>query len=191
MGERLLSFTQPRRDEGGLCRSIVSLALAGLLSGTAAGAPDCKLSLTRPRHLDGAVATGLAQPSFRSDYRLTFTFWSAGPTARLQVQFTPGSPVRFSPQQIKDTLEAVPADIEFMQVKDSQQVLKRLTGWEFVGNTAFATFELPNFTFLQFGKSFLEFGMGLPQAVKDIHPAGSPCAQRAGQARGKTSGTFS
>ena len=119
------------------------------------------------------VAVAPAQPLYKNG-QMQFRISRATQGAELEVRFKPGG--RFKPRvshsEVIRQLNEVEATAWLMQLQQAE-LLPRVKGWEFVAGTYVATFAVSEAFFSRIGTGFLDFGLDLAEAVKDIHPSGS------------------
>ena len=119
------------------------------------------------------VAVAPAQPLYQNG-QMQFRISRATQGAELEVRFKPGGRFkpRFSHSEVIRTLNEVAAGAELIQLQQAE-LLPRVKGWEFVAGTYVATFAVSEAFFSRIGTGFLDFGLNLAEAMKDIHPNGS------------------
>ena len=119
------------------------------------------------------VAVAPAQPLYQNG-QMQFRISRATQGAELEVRFKPGGRFkpRFSHSEVIRTLNEVAAGARLMQLQQEES-LPRVKGWEFVAGTYVATFAVSEAFFSRIGTGFLDFGLDLAEAMKDIHPNGS------------------
>ena len=120
----------------------------------------------------GQVAVAAAQPLYNNG-QIEFRISRPTSGAVLEVRFKPGGKFkpRFTPSQVIQQLNEVQAGVRLIQL-NQQAMVRRVKGWEFIAGNYIARFEMSEAFFSQIGTGFIDFGLELPEALKDIHPTG-------------------
>lgn len=158
------------------CRSsargtLIFLTLSATLSSGYAAQSGCSFKIESDSGRQVAIAA--AQPLYKNG-QIQFRLSRGASGAELEVRFKPGDRFkpRFSPAEVIRQLNEAQAGAELTQIKQRES-LSRVKGWTYLAGTYAATFSVPETFFARIGTGFLDFGLDLPDALKDLHPSGS------------------
>lgn len=158
------------------CRSsargtLAFLSLSAMLSSSYAAQSVCSFKIVSDSGRQVAIAS--AQPLYKNG-QIQFRISRSVSAAEFEVRFKPGDRFkpRFSTAEVIRQLNEAQAGAELTQIKQRES-LSRVKGWTYLAGIYAATFLVPETFLARIGTGFLDFGLDLPDALKDLHPSAS------------------
>jgi len=121
---------------------------------------------------DKQLVTALAQPLYFNG-QIEFRISRSPSGVELELRFRPSANFkpRFSASEVIQHLNDVQAGVRLTQLREEESV-HRIKDWASTERGFVAIFQMSEAFYLKMGSGFFDFGLDLPQALKDIHPSG-------------------